>query len=248
MERAKSQELRANSPERKSRRRLRYLRRAALIALCLPVLGAAVWLLGWWSLAPVGVVFLLLGFMGRLGDNFRAVTPEKAYRSAQLSPERLKQVVQTHHIRRVLNLRGAQPGVDWYDGEAAACAETGAEHISIELKFRKLPGPKELAELISALEQGPYPLLWHCRAGADRSGLAAVLYLVIVEHQPFEQALKAQLSWRYGHVLWGKAAEMDRFFNLYTSSGAGMDLKTWILTRYPAVYEQEREKRQNRPN
>ncbi|MFD2031462.1 tyrosine-protein phosphatase [Ancylobacter dichloromethanicus] len=43
------------------------------------------------------------------------------------------------------------------------------------------------------------PILIHCQAGADRSGLASALYLAAIKKNSAEAEAEAQLSIRYGH-------------------------------------------------
>jgi len=49
------------------------------------------------------------------------------------------------------------------------------------------------------MRDAPKPLLIHCKAGADRTGLASALYLGALEHQTRETA-GWQLSILYGHI------------------------------------------------
>jgi len=53
--------------------------------------------------------------------------------------------------------------------------------------------------------------LIHCQSGADRTGLAAAIWKVIVDNDPKSDAEK-QLSIFFGHLPIGKTAAMDRFF------------------------------------
>jgi hypothetical protein len=73
-------------------------------------------------------------------------------------------------------------------------------------------------------------------SGADRTGLVATLYMNVYQHEPLQEAESQQLTWHYGHFSFGEAHPMDDFFRLYTRTGRGMDLRTWIKTRYPALY------------
>ena len=43
----------------------------------------------------------------------------------------------------------------------------------------KRPTRRELLVLIDTLRSCPYPLLIHCKSGADRTGLASALYLMV---------------------------------------------------------------------
>jgi protein tyrosine/serine phosphatase len=57
----------------------------------------------------------------------------------------------------------------------------------------------QVDRLLAILEAVEKPLLIHCQAGADRTGLATALYLAAIAKQG-EEAAEDQLSIRYGHV------------------------------------------------
>src|SRR5438876_527431 len=71
-------------------------------------------------------------FLGPLGENFHLVIPGSVYRSGQLSPESLEDRATRNGIRSVINLRGANPGEEWYEMECAVARHQG-------LKFYDLP-------------------------------------------------------------------------------------------------------------
>ncbi len=84
----------------------------------------------------------------------------------------------------------------------------------------------------------------HCKAGADRAGLAAALYLILHEGRPVAEAAR-QLSARYGHFRFAKTGILDAFFARYLAEGEakGLDFLTWVET----VYDPEALKRDFRP-
>jgi protein tyrosine/serine phosphatase len=63
------------------------------------------------------------------------------------------------------------------------------------------------------MERAEKPILIHCKAGSDRTGLAAALYLLTV-NKPDEAAAEGQLSIRFGHFSLPFLPEyaMDRTF------------------------------------
>src|SRR5262245_36133345 len=70
----------------------------------------------------LGLLLAVLCEAGRvlLGSNFHIVLPGRVYRCAQLSDERLEQIVQAHGIRTVVNLRGTCTPLPWYLDESRA--------------------------------------------------------------------------------------------------------------------------------
>ena len=65
--------------------------------------------------------------------NFHEITAGEAYRSAQLNPEQLKHYLMKYRIKSVLNLRGSEPHVQWYDDEIKVSAAYHVAHYDIAL-------------------------------------------------------------------------------------------------------------------
>jgi protein tyrosine phosphatase (PTP) superfamily phosphohydrolase (DUF442 family) len=185
-----------------------------------------------------GALTGLAWYTGKFDHNLREVSPGKVYRSAQMDGAEFKSVIAEKKLKAVLNLRGESPNSAWYPSELAACLEAGVEHADFNIGLGVLPKPDALRALIAKLETGPYPLLMHCRAGADRSSLGAVFYLYFVEHVPLEVAEASQMNWRYGHFALGDARSIDEFFKLYHDSAHGLAFKEWVLNVYPKLYDE----------
>lgn len=200
------------------------------------ILGAPAFLL-------LGVV-IFLWYIGLLTGNIRTVVPGRVYRSAQLSAADLSRLIEAKGIRTVISLRGGDEGDSWFRQEAEACRRAGAALHAVRLRATALPRPKELRKLLALFDSSDYPLLFHCRGGADRSGLAAALYLNVYQSMPLKKALDQGLTWRYGHFK-VTAGAMDRFFQLFQQNATGSDLRTWIVEQYPSVYTAEKRRRRD---
>ena len=148
-----------------------------------------------------------------LSGNFHEVVPQEVYRSAQLSSEQLLEILREKNIRTVVNLRGPFPGQAWFDDEVAVTQRAGARHISLPLSANSEPDDALVGELVNILRTAPKPIIIHCQAGADRTGLASALYQLEVTHLPAAEADK-QLSFRYGHFPWlaSHTGAMDRAY------------------------------------
>jgi protein tyrosine/serine phosphatase len=139
----------------------------------------------------------------------------------------------------MINLKGVEKK-PWYLDEIKAAEDMGIVHVDIGLNPWRLPPPKELVKLLDAFKTEPYPIWIHCQAGSDRTGLACVLYRVVQEHASLDEAIKDQLTWRYGHWAYGNARAMDTFFELYRQTGKTRDLVRWIMDDYPAIYAERK--------
>ena len=149
----------------------------------------------------------------RLSGNIHAVEPGRVYRSGQLWPAQLADLMRDKGIRTVINLRGAHPGQPWYDDEIRVTEAAGARHVSLPMSANAEPGAELLARLTAVLGSAEQPMLIHCEAGADRTGLAAALFQLVHNGRSPAEADR-QLSFRYGHFPWltSRTGAMDRTF------------------------------------
>lgn len=174
------------------------LRRTALIAALLIAsiaAGAGAW----------------AGYL-RLTGNFHEVVPGLFYRSAQLDAEGLANTIQTYGIRTVINLRGENPD-QWYVDERRTATEAGVRYIDFGMSSGEDLTDARQDQLVTILTDAPRPMLVHCYAGADRSGLVSAAYQLVVGKRPPDEAA-GQLSFWYGHFPWLRShtAAMDRSF------------------------------------
>ena len=131
--------------------------------------------------------------------NFHEIVPGEFYRSAQPSGKDLERYVKDYGIKTVINLRGGNKSDDWYREEVATSARLGINLIDFRMKAAHELTDEQALALIKLMKHAPKPLLIHCRAGADRSGLAAALYMASVKKSA-ESDAENQLSLRYGHL------------------------------------------------
>jgi len=143
--------------------------------------------------------------------NFHTITDGEAYRSAQLDRDKLEYFIRRYNIRSILNLRGTNPDRDWYKEELTVSAANRIKHYDIALSSKKEPTENDVKQLTEIFREAPRPILIHCQFGADRSGLVAAMWKVIVDHEPKPEAEK-QLSVFYGHVPLGGRDAMENFF------------------------------------
>ncbi len=162
-------------------------------------------------------------------DNFYPIVDGRAYRGAQVRGETLAYLARRYGIKTVVNLRGANPGAQWYESEKADCARLGLRMIDVRLSASELPAPESLLALLDAFEPENEPLLMHCRGGADRSGMAAALWRRVALGEDAESA-GGQLSFLFGHFR-NVHPEMFDMVKMFVPSRA------WAETQYPRLRE-----------
>jgi protein tyrosine phosphatase (PTP) superfamily phosphohydrolase (DUF442 family) len=149
-----------------------------------------------------------------LGPNFHAVLPGQIYRCAQPSPVELEQRVRRYGIRTVVNLRGCGDIFPWYLEECRATHRLNLSQEDVSLSAGRLPSVHELRRLVEVLDRSERPILMHCRRGADRTGLASAIVLLLYSDADLSRA-RRELGMRYGHVALGKTAQLNGFLDLY---------------------------------
>jgi protein tyrosine/serine phosphatase len=144
--------------------------------------------------------------------NRHAVVSGRVYRSAQPSPRDIARLAR-RGVRTIVNLRGDRD-CGSYRLEKLACERHGITLIDFTARSREAP-PREFFHEANALFASiEYPMLMHCKSGADRAGLMSVLYLILAEGRPAEQALR-HLSLRYGHIKHADTGVLDSIFTSY---------------------------------
>lgn len=154
-----------------------------------------------WTAALVTVPTLALGCylaVLQIDGNFHEVLPGQLYRSAQPTGAQLAQYIQRYGIRTVINLRGPSER-RWYRDEVATTEKLSAQHLDFRMRASRQLTPDESERLIALLKGAPKPVLIHCKAGADRTGLASVIYLQQIAGVN-EETAEWQLSPLYGHL------------------------------------------------
>lgn len=180
-----------------------YLKRIAVRLLCAVILLIGCAALIWWTI--------------QWRDNFHEVDPKRFYRSAQMDGQTLRQIINQHGIKTVLNLRGTNHGQPWYDGEVTVTEATGVRLLDVPLSAYRELTLEQMQALVLLMKTSPKPLLVHCASGADRTGLAAALYK-LSQGAPLSVA-DDELSAKYGHfpMLVSDSAAMGRSLTKYAA-------------------------------
>jgi protein tyrosine/serine phosphatase len=191
---------------------------------------------GWMSsrFAPVlcyiEMLFIDYGF-ARVVYNNRHRVSKDVWRSAQPAPHQVGWLAR-RGIKTVVNLRGEQTfGTRWL--EQQACARHGITLVDLALKSRAPPSRANLFAMKDLLERVEYPILVHCKSGADRAGLMSTIVRHVRDGVPIAKA-REQLSIRYGHFRSADTGVLDAVFECYLADEAktGIMFWDWVETVY----------------
>ncbi len=146
--------------------------------------------------------------------NFYEIAPG-VYRSHQLYSFNMPYFYNKYHFRTVLNLRGEKPSAGWYRYESAFCKKHHIKLINFKISDKKIQSVKTMKKIIEIIKTAKKPILIHCKAGADRTGLASALYL----YSRGDKNASKMLSFKYGHFpyLGSPTKAMDESFEKFKS-------------------------------
>jgi hypothetical protein len=148
-----------------------------------------------------------------LNPRFFPVIDNQVYRSAQLSASGLDSVIQTYGIRTIIALLGSENGATWYENEKSVSKRRQVQLFNIGFGSHELPQYNRLNQLVNALQSAPRPILLHCYRGADRSGMASAIALILNDASSLE-AIEKQFSWRFGVIPYSNSIGVI-FFDQY---------------------------------
>ena len=172
-------------------------------------------------------------FLRRIWHNTRQLSPE-AWRGNQPDPKRIARL-KAMGIRTLLNLRGPSAfGVYLFEREA--CQELGLDLVDHEISAYALDSRETYLRLFELFDTVKKPFYLHCKSGADRSGLAAALYLLDRQGASVERAMQ-ELSLKYLHRKRSRAGILDHLLQTYAADtrAAPMPIRRWIASRYDPV-------------
>ncbi|MEC5397595.1 fused DSP-PTPase phosphatase/NAD kinase-like protein [Uliginosibacterium sp. H1] len=183
-------------------------------------------------LAWLEYLFVDHGLFRELYNNFYAL-PGGMFRASQPSPRQIRKYQRKHGLRSIINLRGEDDSLR-YAMEADACSTQGIALVDFKgIKSREMPTRETLHETKRIFDSVEYPALMHCKSGADRAGLASVLYRHFRLGESIEQA-QHELDWKYGHNKAAKTGMLDFMLETYIARNRRepIDFMTWVDTEY----------------
>lgn len=156
---------------------------------------------------------------------------DEAWRAAQPLPHQVREYAR-RGVRTVVNLRGKTDS-STYLYEEAACRAAGIELIDFRIRSRAAPTRAEVLAARDLFSTVTYPMVLHCKSGADRVGLMSALYLHTRRGVPIAEA-RRQLSLRYGHIRQADTGILDHVFEAYLAYAAETPIAfyDWVETVY----------------
>lgn len=145
-----------------------------------------VWLVGFAAIAAVATMVWLN--LDPLPKRFGVVVPGRLYRCGDLSPDEMARVTEEYKPRVVLSL--LDPEAPETKRERAAAEQLGLRWENVPLRGDGSSTPEDRERIKEVLlDPDAAPLLVHCAAGANRTGLAIGLYRIREQGWTPEQVL-----------------------------------------------------------
>jgi protein tyrosine phosphatase (PTP) superfamily phosphohydrolase (DUF442 family) len=171
------------------------------------------------------LLFGLLSFAACTG--FREVGPG-VYRSGQAGEDRLARRIEQHDIQTVVCLRN-EGGVA--APSARAALGTGAAWWNVPFSATRTPTPETLLALWNVAANAPRPVLIHCRAGVDRTGLASAL-VVLHDTGDLARAREQLALLPHGHLSAFGTEKMGEVLDRYEPHHGAMTFPEWVANVY----------------
>ncbi len=155
---------------------------------------------------------------------------DKAYRSAQLSSGKLRDLIKQRRIRTVINLRGYHPEEAWYRSEAEACRALNVQHYSLPFSSWEIE-KQDMLDLLMVFDMAEPPLLIHCNSGTDRAGFASAVFRIYRNSENPQDAID-ELSLSRGHLSMGKKKVLREIIERFGKEGDGRGFREWVERDY----------------
>jgi protein tyrosine/serine phosphatase len=163
-----------------------------------------------------------------LYSNFHTVDAGKLYRSGQMNKFSFVSNVKKYHIKSVVNLRHSDKYM--VKLEKKWCKDLQLDHYNIPMS--RGINKDRILEVLELLKKAEKPILVHCQAGKDRTGLISAIYVIDFKKQP-DKALD-QLTLKYLYIR-TPGRSYPKIINQYfseTSNGAEKSFEEWLKEDY----------------
>jgi protein tyrosine phosphatase (PTP) superfamily phosphohydrolase (DUF442 family) len=153
------------------------------------------------------------------------------FRSPFAREEQMIRRIEHHGIKSVLCLRGGRSARQ----SERATMGGGAIFTAVPISAKSAPSPDALLRLWNVAETAERPIMVHCLAGVDRTGLALA---IIALHDTGDLNLaRKQLAFiPNGHIAAFGTEAMDRVLDDYSPFHNVLPFPAWVVQVYTAEY------------
>ncbi len=138
-----------------------------------------------------------------IARNFGVVETGEIYRSGRLTPRMFRKVVDENNIRTVLDLGAYVPGSPEDVREQDLAEALGAERYRFYLDGDGTGNPNYYVQALRLMsDPEAQPILIHCAAGAQRTGVIVLLYRHIIQGQDLAQAYPESFQYKHKADEW----------------------------------------------
>ena len=155
---------------------------------------------------------------------------ENTYRSNQPFPWQILSDKNLRGVKTVINLRGVRNCSSFFL-EKETCEKYNIKLINFPVTSRAAPKVETILAAKKLFNEIEYPIVMHCKSGADRAGLMSALYLILHKNISVIEA-KKQLSFKYLHIKYAKTGILDAFFDNYIKENKNKDFLDWVKNEY----------------
>ena len=145
------------------------------------------------------VLFFVLkdAYQMHIKHNFDPITEGKVYKSGVIPPNEIKEYIESHKIKTVIDFRHGEIGDELNPAnlneiekeKLAVDAIQGVNYVHIPSV--QIPSEDNLAEFFKVLDDSDsYPVLMHCHHGTGRAMIYSAIYRIEYEDQSNEEARK----------------------------------------------------------
>ncbi len=174
--------------------------------------------------------------------NRHAVIPGQVYRSAQPSPEHIRAWANELELRSIISLKGGQTGRSASRAEQNRLGQDlRVDQHFVRMSAQRWPSPGELLLLIDTIAAARRPLLLHCQAGIDRTGLASAVALLL--HGDTPETASGQFGLGYGYPGRLVGSDLPEVIDVYRDwltdnqrEHTPSTLRDWVRDDYVAYY------------
>ena len=155
---------------------------------------------------------------------------ENTYRSNQPFPWQILADKNKRGVKTIINLRGIRNCSSFFL-EKETCEKHNIKLINFPVTSRAAPKAETILAAKKLFNEIEYPIIMHCKSGADRAGLMSALYLILHKNVSVIEA-KKQLSFKYLHIKHAKTGILDAFFDSYIKENKNKDFLDWVKNDY----------------